>query len=71
MIGIYFSGTGNAKFCDKLKLIYKNISIKYGKAVAKSSCTMCYRCISNCPNQAITLIGKQVIEQCRIEKYLD
>ena len=31
---------------------------------------MCYRCISNCPQQAITLLGKKLYEQCKIEKYL-
>ena len=32
-------------------------------------CTMCYRCFSNCPKQAITIIGKQVYEQSKFEKY--
>ena len=32
-------------------------------------CTMCYRCISRCPQKAITLLGDGVIEQCRFEKY--
>lgn len=39
-------------------------------ATAGKQCTMCYRCISKCPNQAITLIGKRVIEQGNIQKYL-
>ncbi|MBO4901541.1 MAG: EFR1 family ferrodoxin [Lachnospiraceae bacterium] len=46
-----------------------NLTVKDGKAVAASSCTMCYRCISSCPKQAVTLLGKQVHEQCRYEKY--
>lgn len=46
-----------------------NIVIKEGKAIAGDKCTMCYRCISHCPKKAITLIGKQVIEQCHYEKY--
>lgn len=33
-------------------------------------CTMCYRCINLCPRQAITLLGRKVIEQETIEKYL-
>lgn len=48
----------------------KNLELKSNQVVAKKSCTMCYRCISNCPKSAITLIGKEVIEQCKIERYL-
>lgn len=33
-------------------------------------CTMCYRCISRCPAQAITLLGKKVVDQSYIEKFL-
>ena len=46
-----------------------NLSISEGKAVSHNKCAMCYRCISSCPKQAITLLGKQVYEQCRYEKY--
>ena len=46
-----------------------NLSIENRKAVAHGQCTMCYRCISSCPKQAITLIGDKVQEQCRFEKY--
>ncbi|MDE6743011.1 MAG: hypothetical protein K2J95_03920 [Lachnospiraceae bacterium] len=31
---------------------------------------MCYRCIIQCPQKAITLLGEGVVEQCRIENYL-
>jgi len=48
----------------------KNIKMANGKATAGNQCTMCYRCISHCPKQAITLLGKEVVEQARIEKYL-
>lgn len=48
----------------------ENIKIKNKRAVSGDRCTMCYRCISKCPKMAITLIGKEVIEQCGIEKYL-
>lgn len=47
-----------------------NLHIKENKPVADGNCTMCYRCISNCPKQAITLHGKEVYEQCRIERYI-
>lgn len=47
----------------------KNVEIKNGKAVAKNQCTMCYRCINLCPKKAMTLIGKEVVEQVRYEKY--
>ncbi len=48
----------------------KNLHIENGKAVAGNRCTMCYRCISSCPKKAITLLGSEVIEQCRFEKYI-
>ncbi|MCI6007617.1 MAG: EFR1 family ferrodoxin [Ruminococcus sp.] len=47
-----------------------NLYIKENKAMSKNHCTMCYRCISLCPKKAITLLGKEVIEQCRIERYM-
>lgn len=47
-----------------------NLSIQNGKAVNFGKCAMCYRCISICPKRAITLLGKEVVEQCRYEKYI-
>lgn len=47
-----------------------NLAIKDGRAINSGKCAMCYRCISGCPKQAITLLGKEVIEQCRVEKYI-
>ncbi len=47
-----------------------NISLKNGLAASSNTCTMCYRCISKCPNQAITLLGKRVIEQNDVNRYL-
>lgn len=49
----------------------KNLIMENGKVMAGQKCTMCYRCISHCPKQAITLLGKQVYEQCRYEKYVN
>lgn len=46
-----------------------NLSSENKMTKAKDRCTMCYRCINSCPSQAITLLGKRVVEQCRIEKY--
>ena len=46
-----------------------NLNIQNGKAVNLGKCAMCYRCISSCPKKAITLLGKEVVEQCRYEKY--
>ena len=60
--------TGYGK-CEKLCPM-KNITIVEHKAVPGNRCTMCYRCINKCPGQAITLLGKRVIEQCQIEKYI-
>ena len=47
-----------------------NLRIENGKAVSLGRCAMCYRCISTCPKQAVTLLGKKVYEQCRFENYL-
>lgn len=49
----------------------ENIVIKNGRAAAGKRCTMCYRCIGSCPKQAITLLGKTVVEQCRYDKYIE
>lgn len=54
-----------AKLCPM-----KNINIKNNLAKAKNRCTMCYRCINICPRQAITLLGKKIIQQGTIKKYL-
>ncbi len=48
----------------------KNLNIENNTAKAGNGCTMCYRCINICPKQAITLLGKRVVEQGTIEKYL-
>ncbi len=48
----------------------KNLSMERNLAKAADRCTMCYRCVNVCPKQAITLLGKRVIEQGTIEKYL-
>lgn len=55
--------------CEKLCPM-GNIVVKNGIAVSDNKCTMCYRCISKCPKQAITLLGKKVIEQNDISSYL-
>ena len=47
-----------------------NLSISNQKAKHEGKCTMCYRCINNCPQKAITLLGNQIIEQCIFEKYV-
>ena len=47
----------------------KNLALHNKKAVPDDRCTMCYRCISLCPKKAITLLGDEVVEQYRIEKY--
>jgi len=55
--------------CSKLCPM-KNIIMHDRRPVPGNQCTMCYRCISHCPKKAITLIGKQVHEQCRVERYV-
>lgn len=46
-----------------------NIKIINNKAVSGNKCTMCYRCFSHCPPKALTILGKEVHEQCRYESY--
>lgn len=48
----------------------ENIIIEDNKAKGKDKCTVCYRCVNLCPEQAITILGRTVIEQTSIEKYL-
>lgn len=38
------------------------------KIVIKDKCTMCYRCISQCPEQDITLLGDKVVQQYNYER---
>ncbi len=47
-----------------------NIRLVDGATAVGSKCAMCYRCINKCPEQAITLLGKKVIEQHNMDKYL-
>lgn len=44
-----------------------NIRLENGKAVSGTKCTMCYRCFANCPKQALTIIGKEVITQYKFD----
>lgn len=55
--------------CEKLCPM-NNIKIVDKKVVQNNQCTMCYRCINNCLKQAMTLLGKTVVMQSVIEKYL-
>lgn len=55
--------------CEKLCPM-RNLHVENGKAIAGNHCTMCYRCISSCPRKAVTLLGNEVVEQCRFEKYI-
>ena len=81
---LYFWGK-TQKYTDKLKINslkcigcglcerlcpMGNIAVKNGIAVSSDKCTMCYRCISKCPEQVITLLGKKVIEQNDVSRYL-
>ena len=55
----------NSAVCDM-----KNLNIENNIVKAGNRCTMCYRCLNICPKQAIALLGKRVVEQGTIEKYL-
>lgn len=48
----------------------RNIKSGNGTAVSGNQCTMCYRCVNKCPRQAITLLGKHVVEPYNINRHL-
>jgi ferredoxin len=48
-----------------------NLEKTDGKIISKKRCTMCYRCVNHCPRCALTILGKELYEQCFIEKYLE
>lgn len=52
--------------CERLCPM-ENIKVRNGKALSGNICTMCYRCFSECPKQAITIIGKKVIVQYKLD----
>ena len=54
-----------AKICPM-----KNLSISHGKPEPNGRCTMCYRCINQCPKRAITLIGNNVIAQYTVDDFV-
>ena len=81
---LYFGGK-TRHYCNSLKIDdkkcvgcgkcvrlcpMKNIELVNGRCIAHDQCTLCYRCINYCPKQAITLLGKAVVTQSFIEKYL-
>ncbi len=47
----------------------KNIKVENGEAVSGNQCTICYRCVSECPKKAITIIGKEVLVQYKFDDY--
>lgn len=48
--------------CKKLCPM-QNIEIINSTAVPDGKCTLCYRCINNCPTKALTIIGRKVYSQ--------
>lgn len=54
-----------ARFCPT-----HNLVVKDDKAVGTHRCIKCYRCFSNCPQRAITILGRNVYEQHLMENYL-
>lgn len=47
-----------------------NLYLSEKKAHAQESCTLCYRCANRCPEKAITILGKHVIEQYTMKDFL-
>ncbi|MCM1159431.1 MAG: 4Fe-4S binding protein [Clostridium sp.] len=54
------------------RLYFYNKTKKYTNKVTIDTrkCIACGKCVTSCPMQAITLLGKSVVEQGTIEKYL-
>lgn len=47
-----------------------NLYLSEHKAYAHERCTLCYRCANQCPKKAITILGKRVISQYSIKKFI-
>lgn len=65
MLGIYFSGTGNSKYALEIFLQHFDIS---AKAVSIEDEAL-FEAIKG-QQELVTLLGKKVVEQGTIEKYL-
>ena len=48
--------------CEKL-CPTGNIKVVNNNAAAGDKCTVCYRCCNNCPNKALTVLGRRVYGQ--------
>jgi ferredoxin/flavodoxin len=46
----------------------KNIQEAHNKIASGDTCTICYRCFSSCPRQALTILGHRVYDQYRFPK---
>ena len=57
--------------CGKCALVcpMNNLSLSKGKIVANGRCTLCYRCVNQCSEKAITILGKQVIFQHAVSDF--
>lgn len=57
--------------CGKCALVcpMNNLSLSKCKIVANGRCTLCYRCINQCSEKAITILGKQVIFQHSVSDF--
>ncbi len=47
-----------------------NLMLCHDKAAEGNRCTMCYRCINQCTQKAITLLGTKVIAQHSVKDFL-
>lgn len=63
-------GCGKCAGQCPMKNLSMEVSAEGSLAKAGGQCTMCYRCINLCPKQAITLLGKTVVQQGIMGRYL-
>ena len=68
--GVIDAIKGNDTLVISYPVQYSTVPIFLRDFVTDNS-TLCYRCINNCPKKAITLLGKTVGEQIRIEKFVE
>lgn len=72
----YYNGIKvNKAKCSKCGLCTQicpmtNITLSKNGIEFKGECTICYRCFSNCPNKAITVLFDEIIEQYNFNDYV-
>ena len=60
----YYAGMKSREYWHQRMLDRdKKSKLSEDKIIADGRCTLCYRCVNQCSEKAITILGKQVIFQ--------